>query len=163
MHLSRAPDGQDVRTYDGSGEWVKIFTSGMDLKADGTFSWPLYTSYESKLPPRVWFKLAAWIFFLWLTNRLQIVFKIPEQTPAGQYLMRMDLPWSGMINQYINHGDVLTQLYPSCAQLNIKSSATGSLPKGVKIPEIFSPDVLGAFVFLLYYPCVYLPFCCKVW
>ena len=102
-------------------------------------------------------------FFFFLTDRLQIVFKIPEQTPAGQYLMRMDLPWSGMINQYINHGDVLTQLYPSCAQLNIKSSATGSLPKGVKIPEIFSPDVLGAFVFLLCYLVSICLFCCKVW
>jgi hypothetical protein len=24
VHISRVPDGQDVRTYDGSGEWVKM-------------------------------------------------------------------------------------------------------------------------------------------
>lgn len=77
------------------------------------------------------------------TDRSQLTFKIPEQTPAGQYLMRMDVPWSGMINPYIHHGEALTQLYPSCAQINVRSKATGQLPKGVKIPEIFSPDVPG--------------------
>lgn len=33
-HLSRVPEGQDIRSYDGSGEWVKIYTLGLDLRND---------------------------------------------------------------------------------------------------------------------------------
>ena len=25
VHISRVPDGQDVRTYDGAGEWIKMY------------------------------------------------------------------------------------------------------------------------------------------
>jgi hypothetical protein len=39
MHLSKAPAGQDVSTYDGSGEWVKIHTSG--LRIDKTLPNPV--------------------------------------------------------------------------------------------------------------------------
>ena len=31
LHLSRVPAGQDVRTYDGSGEWLKVRTYGLEL------------------------------------------------------------------------------------------------------------------------------------
>lgn len=55
----------------------------------------------------------------------------------------MDVPWAGHINQYSKHGDVPTQLYPSCAQLNIKSDSTGAFPVGVQIPQVFSPDGPG--------------------
>lgn len=29
MHLSRVPDGTDVKSYDGSGKWVKFYTLGL--------------------------------------------------------------------------------------------------------------------------------------
>jgi hypothetical protein len=29
--LSKVPDGQDVREYDGSGEWVKIYNLGLEI------------------------------------------------------------------------------------------------------------------------------------
>jgi hypothetical protein len=35
-HLSKVPDGQDTTTYDGSGEWVKIYTLGVELVTDPT-------------------------------------------------------------------------------------------------------------------------------
>jgi hypothetical protein len=46
--------------------------------------------------------------------------------------MRMDQIWPGTYSgQYLS----LAQMYPSCAQLNIKSNNNTALPKGVKIPE----------------------------
>jgi hypothetical protein len=57
--------------------------------------------------------------------------------------MRMDVPWAGFIGPYTKHGQAPTQLYPSCAQLNIKSDSKGAFPAGVQIPQIFSPDGPG--------------------
>lgn len=48
------------------------------------------------------------------------------------------------MNPYVHHGQIITQMYPSCAQLNVKSDVTGSLPKGVQIPQIFTPEGPGA-------------------
>jgi len=62
-------------------------------------------------------------------------FKIPEQTPAGAYLLRVDMVY----NYYWSPA----QLYPSCAQILVESAATGALPKGVKIPEVLFPDMPG--------------------
>jgi hypothetical protein len=76
-----------------------------------------------------------------LTHSRQLTFKIPAQAPPGQYLMRMDVIWSGATNEYIKVGDdgSLAQMYPSCAQLNILSESKAEFPKGVKIPDIFEP------------------------
>ena len=48
IHLSKVPDGQDVTTYDGSGEWTKIHTVGLDIQ-NNQMHWKLYDSQ----PPRV--------------------------------------------------------------------------------------------------------------
>lgn len=74
---------------------------------------------------------------------IQFVFKVPEQTPSGQYLMRMDIIWAGMTNPYVKLGEDLGQMYPTCAQLNIVSKSNTPFPKGVKIPAIFAPDQPG--------------------
>ncbi|KAF2875390.1 glycosyl hydrolase family 61-domain-containing protein [Massariosphaeria phaeospora] len=119
IHLSKAPDGQDIRTYDGSGEWVKIHTLGLtNPQYNQPLNWTLYRDEPE-----------------------HITFKIPEQTPPGQYLMRMDLLWSGVQSEYIKIGEdgSLAQMYPSCAQLNIVSESKAALPNGVKIPDIFQP------------------------
>lgn len=50
-HLSRVPDGESVLEYDGSGEWVKIHSLGLDLNEDGSVHWLAY-NYQ-KLPGRV--------------------------------------------------------------------------------------------------------------
>jgi hypothetical protein len=86
---------------------------------------------------------------------MQFTFKIPSQTPSGQYLLRMDLIWAtwsgaqctwpttdGFVVSVINRQ--LHLVYPTCAQISVTGSSTGDLPAGVKIPEIFSPDSPGA-------------------
>jgi hypothetical protein len=35
VHLSKVPRGQDVRSYDGSGEWIKIYTLGVERRKEG--------------------------------------------------------------------------------------------------------------------------------
>ncbi|KAF2205228.1 hypothetical protein GQ43DRAFT_437244 [Delitschia confertaspora ATCC 74209] len=122
IHLSKVPEGQDIRTYDGTGEWVKIHTLGLQSAQERPLNWVLYKSK----PPH-------------------LTFKIPAQTPAGHYLMRMDVIWSGMTNEYNPVGEkgILAEMYPSCAHLNIVSNSTAVFPKGVKIPEIFAPEAPG--------------------
>lgn len=68
--------------------------------------------------------------------------KIPAETPAGQYLLRVDLIFLGL--DYL--GAVTGgQLYPSCVQLLVQSPIKGNLPKGIKIPEDFSNSSPGKF------------------
>ena len=64
---------------------------------------------------------------------IQIPFKIPSQTPAGQYLLRIDGLWPARNDVAY---ESLAQHYPGCAQIEVESSFRGSLPSGgVKIPE----------------------------
>jgi hypothetical protein len=52
VHLSQVPKGQDVRTYDGSGEWTKIFRVGLELRNDGqSVKWLPWN--DQLQPPRV--------------------------------------------------------------------------------------------------------------
>ena len=62
-------------------------------------------------------------------------FQIPKQTPAGQYLLRVDFVY--------NHWIGTAQLYPSCAHVEVESAASGALPKGVKFPEVYDPAMPG--------------------
>ncbi|KAK4182143.1 glycosyl hydrolase family 61-domain-containing protein [Podospora australis] len=122
IHLSKVPEGQDIKTYDGSGEWVKIHSRGLVSAKERPIKWELYVDE----PPH-------------------LKFKIPAQTPPGQYLMRMDVLMAGMLNKYIKIGELgsFGQMYPTCAQLNILSQSTAQLPQGVLIPEIFAPEAPG--------------------
>jgi hypothetical protein len=59
--LSKVPDGQDVREYDGSAQWVKIFTMGADPDAgiEKPFWLPNMGAPTSGTPPRVSEKLVS--------------------------------------------------------------------------------------------------------
>ncbi|KAI9895993.1 hypothetical protein N3K66_009062 [Trichothecium roseum] len=105
----------DVHDYDGSGEWTKIYSLGLEVMEDSSVRWRAY-NYRG-LPER-------------------FIFTIPEETPAGDYLLRMDLVVPGLWEPPIYTADV-AQLYATCAHLSIASEATGSLPEGIKIPEGF--------------------------
>ncbi|KAI1747372.1 hypothetical protein F4782DRAFT_521402 [Xylaria castorea] len=37
-NLSKVPGGQDMHKYDGSGEWIKIYTIGVRTRGPGDFS-----------------------------------------------------------------------------------------------------------------------------
>ncbi|KAI0406777.1 glycoside hydrolase [Xylaria palmicola] len=116
-HLSKVPEGQDVQTYDGSGEWVKIYSLGVRTRGEGDFSgtpWIWAPRNDGKLPPK-------------------FQFAVPPQTPAGQYRAVMK-----------DNNTLYTQMYPSCAQIQIESDVVGNmLPKGIRIPEDMSPNSPG--------------------
>lgn len=41
IHLSKVPDGQNISENDGSGDWVKIYTMGLNITQDQPLSWLL--------------------------------------------------------------------------------------------------------------------------
>ncbi|KAI1740280.1 glycosyl hydrolase family 61-domain-containing protein [Xylaria scruposa] len=124
-HLSRVPEGEDIHTYDGSGDWVKIYTLGMDMTDDviNPIHWlpwngDRYENGSYRLPSR-------------------IAFNIPKQTPKGQYLLRFDLVNTGVIQPGFT--EFPAQLYATCAQIQVESDGESeALPKGVLIPEALS-------------------------
>lgn len=63
----------------------------------------------------------------------KFIFDIPEQTPAGEYLLRLDLIWPGLWEPPIYVSDT-PQIYASCAQILVESNAPGPLPEGIEIP-----------------------------
>lgn len=64
IYLSKAPG--DVRDYDGSGEWFKVYQLGTRIPWNGTDQG-------------------------WLTRDLRtFTFRLPQEIPAGQYLMRIE-------------------------------------------------------------------------
>lgn len=125
VHLSSPSTGHDVRTYDGSGEWVKIHTTGLEIRQD------------RERP----------VFWLPLNDNLgspRFSFTLPKQTPAGQYLLRVDQIWPGVYESG-EHGliQIEPQLYPACAQIKVESAIIGKLSIGIKMPEDLSKTSAG--------------------
>ncbi|KAJ2998006.1 hypothetical protein NUW58_g458 [Xylaria curta] len=113
-HVSKVPEGQELHSYDGSGDWVKIYSLGLDLRND------------SQRP-------VHWIPWNDEGIPAPFVFSVPKETPAGDYLLRADLVNTGVFE--FNFTSFPAQLYPSCLQIHVESDVEGSLPKGIKIPE----------------------------
>jgi hypothetical protein len=79
-----------------------------------------------------------------------MTFKIPQQTPPGRYLMRMDVVWSYFYSEWTPSEQWYGQMYPTCAQINVVSEASSEWPPkdaAVKIPEIFYPLEPGEWPF----------------
>ncbi|KAI1865416.1 uncharacterized protein JN550_008464 [Neoarthrinium moseri] len=154
-HLSQVPEGLDVTAYDGSGEWVKIFTLGMEWRADQTepIHWLAYNKEGSGQgwPGRVQISSGSEPERN-ADEESQFMFKIPAQTPAGQYLLRMDEINTGLEehNEAFNSSSP-AQLYPSCAQIQVESDYSGDLPRGIPIPESFSHTSPGMAITLNMY------------
>jgi hypothetical protein len=55
MHLSKVPTGKDVHTYDGSGEWTKIYTLGLEIRKVDESKYSIFWLPENggQLSPRV--------------------------------------------------------------------------------------------------------------
>ncbi|GAW19297.1 hypothetical protein ANO14919_087830 [Xylariales sp. No.14919] len=114
VHLSKVPNGQGIRSYDGSGDWVKIYSLGLDLRNDSQHPVHWIPWNDQGIPA-------------------PFVFNVPKETPAGEYLLRADLVNTGVFE--FNFTSFPAQLYPSCLQIHVESDFEGSLPEGIKIPE----------------------------
>ena len=71
-YMSRAPEGMDLREYEGEGEWWKV----AELGAKDSKNW--YSTW-----------LNEWNF------------TIPRTTPPGDYLLRVEQVWPTMFPDYI--------------------------------------------------------------
>ncbi|KAK3215672.1 hypothetical protein GRF29_8g703876 [Pseudopithomyces chartarum] len=94
---------EDLATDIGDGDWFKIYYLGPD--SDTT----------------------------WATDRAtQINFTIPETTPPGTYLLRLELPFP--IKDWPGH----SQWYVNCAHVDIVGNGGGKPGPTIKIPDDYS-------------------------
>jgi len=112
VYISKAT--ADVKSYDGSGDWVKVMESGLTNPSTPGVD----TAWDS-----------------WQKDRLE--WKIQNSIPAGEYLVRVE-------HIALHEGHVgKAQFYMECFQLKIESSGTGKLGPTAKIPGIYKADDAG--------------------
>ncbi|KAF1996401.1 hypothetical protein P154DRAFT_579997 [Amniculicola lignicola CBS 123094] len=115
VFISRVPDGQDITGYDGSAEWQKIKTWGVEFRNEGVSTF-------------------------WLPNQqVRLKVNLPRQTPAGKYLLRIDQIWPGSISSSAQHYPACAHIEVE------DNPSSNPLPAGVKIPEILCPGCPGKF------------------
>ncbi|KAF4635774.1 hypothetical protein G7Y89_g2326 [Cudoniella acicularis] len=106
FYMAKVPAGKDLATWDGAGNvWFKVAYLGHTMTAKGV-DWPTYTPTILK----------------------DVSFKIPQNLPAGDYLVRVE---SIALHQAQQPGGA--QFYLSCAQVKVTGDGTGT------------PGPLGAF------------------
>jgi hypothetical protein len=106
VYMSRAPN-DDVKSYDGSGDWFKIFEEGVCAGGD--------------------FTTTAWCTW----DRNWIAAKIPTGTPPGEYLVRVE--HIGVHRSHVNQ----PEHFVSCAQVKVTGNGNGTPGPMVKIPGLY--------------------------
>lgn len=104
--MSKAPS--DVASYDGSGDWFKVFESGL-----------------CGSNPSVDTDWCTW-------QKDRIEFTIPQNIPPGEYLVRVE--HIGIHEGHVGKA----QFYMECAQLKIDGPGGGTPSPLAKIPGIYS-------------------------
>ncbi|KAJ4370135.1 hypothetical protein N0V86_008871 [Didymella sp. IMI 355093] len=105
VYMSKAPGS--VKSYDGSGDWFKIYEEGVCDGGD--------------------FTSTAWCDY----NRDFIAAKIPKDTPNGEYLVRME--HIGVHRSHVNQ----PEHYVSCMQVKVQGGGSGSPGPMVKFPGAY--------------------------
>ncbi|KAJ0375872.1 hypothetical protein COL26b_005847 [Colletotrichum chrysophilum] len=120
-YLSKAPG--DVREYDGSGDWFKIFELGPKTFSSEGIQWGAYDVGNC-------------------------TFKLPQATPAGQYLLRIE--HIGVHGAGDFGG---AEFYFNCAQIEVENASGASGVPGplVKIPGLYTGHEPGI-EFYMYRP-----------
>ncbi|QRV79179.1 glycoside hydrolase family 61 protein [Ceratobasidium sp. AG-Ba] len=123
VYLGKVPSGQTAATWDGSGaNWFKIYSIGADFSS-GTLAWPT-------------------------DNQSTFKFKIPANTPPGQYLLRIE-----HIGLHVASSVGGAQFYISCAQINVTGNGSGN-PAKVSIPGVYTGKFCSepGLLINIYYP-----------
>lgn len=113
VYLSKAPDGTSVSSYEGDGDWFKVYETGLCGSNPGVD--------------------ADWC--TWQKDRIE--FTIPPSTPPGEYLARVE--HIGLHEGHVGKA----QFYIECAQLKITGGGGGNPGPLVKIPGIYSAQDPG--------------------
>jgi hypothetical protein len=112
VYMSKAPES-GVATYDGSGDWFKVWESGVCKGSPGVDG--------------------NWC--LWQKDRIE--FTIPKNIPPGEYLTRVEHIGLHQAEQG------KAQFYMECYELKINGPGGGTPAPLVKIPGIYSADDPG--------------------
>ncbi|CAI6341169.1 unnamed protein product [Periconia digitata] len=119
VYLSKAPG--DVKEYDGSGDWAKIYTLSYTLNGTGGGSDGILK---------------------WATHRAQTFeFKLPSETPAGEYLLRAE-----GLALHAAHKANSAQFYVACAQIKVTGGGAGVLEPTIKFPGGYKWDSTGVLI-----------------
>jgi hypothetical protein len=111
VYMSKAPS--DVASYDGSGDWFKVFESGL-----------------CGSNPSVDTDWCTW-------QKDRIEFTIPQNIPPGEYLVRVE--HIGIHEGHVGKA----QFYMECAQFKIDGPGGGTPGPLAKIPGIYSATDAG--------------------
>jgi hypothetical protein len=106
-YMSRAP-GDDVKAYDGSGDWFKVFEEGV-------------CNQGAALTDSAW---CTW-------DRNYVSAKVPKDTPDGEYLMRFE--HIGVHRSHVNQ----PEHYVSCVQVKVTGGGSGTPGPMVKFPGAY--------------------------
>ncbi|KAB8071479.1 glycosyl hydrolase family 61-domain-containing protein [Aspergillus leporis] len=110
IYMSKAPG--EVKSYDGSGDWFKVYQEGVCKDISGG------------LKDEDW---CTW-------GKDTASFTIPENTPPGQYLVRVE--HIGLHRGFSGN----SEFYFTCAQIEVTGSGSGVPGPLVKIPGIYKPE-----------------------
>ncbi|PVH79145.1 lytic polysaccharide monooxygenase [Cadophora sp. DSE1049] len=113
VYMSRSPDGTAVGSYDGSGDWFKLWESGVCKGSPG--------------------QDGNWC--LWQKDRIEIT--VPANIPPGEYLVRVE--HIGLHEAEKGRA----QFYIECYELKIEGAGGGTPGPLVKIPGIYKADDAG--------------------
>lgn len=105
VYMSKAPG--DVREYDGSGDWFKIYELGPEKFSSDGIEWGA-------------------------TDIGSFTFELPKEIPSGQYLVRIEhiaLHGAGDWGQ--------AEFYFNCAQIKVESDSSAIPGPTVKIPGVY--------------------------
>ncbi|RMZ70485.1 fungal cellulose binding domain-containing [Pyrenophora seminiperda CCB06] len=105
VYMSKAPGS--VQSYDGSGDWFKIYEEGVCDGGD--------------------FTSTAWCDY----NRNYLAAKVPKNTPNGEYLMRFE--HIGVHRSHVNQ----PEHYVSCIQVKVQGGGSGTPGPMVKFPGAY--------------------------
>lgn len=125
VYLSKAPDGTEASDYLGDGDWFKVYELTTSDITDAGLQWATYINNQG------------------IHN---FTFTLPEQLPAGNYLMRAEhvgLHGAGSFGG--------AQFYIGCAQLSVSGSGSGSPSPVVKFPGAYDGNEPGLLI-NIYYP-----------
>ncbi|KAK3296718.1 glycoside hydrolase [Chaetomium fimeti] len=110
VYLSRAPN-DNVKAYDGSGDWFKIFHEGICNK----------NADISTINSNAWCS----------NGKNQLAAKIPKNTPNGEYLARFE--HIGVHRSHVNQ----PEHYVSCLQIKVVNGGSGKPSPTVKFPGAY--------------------------
>ncbi|KAF2681615.1 lytic polysaccharide monooxygenase [Lentithecium fluviatile CBS 122367] len=119
VYISKAPG--DVKQYDGSREWAKIYTLTFSLNSS-------YGSNDGILK--------------WATHRAQsFEFKLPEATPPGEYLLRAE-----GLALHAAHKANCAQFYVACAQIKVNGNGQGIPGPTIQFPGSYRWNSTGVLI-----------------